>query len=349
MMVPLLSAFDFFGNAGVNWMDNWFPMCILATLLAVTIHATLIAFSKAFKMTELEHYAESEILQALATAFIAIFLVGLVGGATDFVGNIVGTGGSYVTCGNTQMPVIASGTATKDSFQTMLDIVQCRLHEKAVSIANAQAAISTGSAAKFNLLNLGVSFFGVTVFKGDWISSWFRDTETLRITNNLATVLLVGLNAQSFLVLYVKNTMLTMFIPLGILLRAFHFTRGAGALFISLGIGLYFLFPVFFVLLDPGFVKIDAAPNMGGAQVVSQGLCYPTLSAAVSLMTTNNQASPTVSLSFARLRDQLSQAYIGLMLHPLVALFLTLAFVRYMMTLLGGDPYTVMRMVTKVI
>ena len=105
MMVPLLSAFDFFGNAGVNWMDNWFPMCILATLLAVTIHATLIAFSKAFKMTELEHYAESEILQALATAFIAIFLVGLVGGATDFVGNIVGTGGSYVTCGNTQMPV----------------------------------------------------------------------------------------------------------------------------------------------------------------------------------------------------------------------------------------------------
>ncbi len=355
-VMPLLDAMDFFGS----WA-SWLPMCILATLIAVTIYALFIAFAKAFKMTELEHYAESEILQAIATALMAMCLIGgatIVTGAGSFVAGVLGSSSSYVTCGGTQMPVMAgningpsdtSDQVATQSFQDMLAIVQCRLQEKAMAIAKIQDAIVSGSALDFNLLNMQVSFFGITVFRGDWIGSMFQETESIRISNNLATVLLIGLDAQSFLVLYVKNTMLTMFIPLGILLRSFQFTRGAGALFISLGVGLFFLFPVFFVLLDPGFVKVDSPPVMGSPQVLAQQLCYPTLSAAVAMVSTNTAGAATQSLSFARISDQLSQAYIGLILQPLVALFLTLAFVRYMMTLLGGDPYTLMRMVTKVI
>jgi hypothetical protein len=351
--MPLLDVMDFYGS----WA-SWLPMCILATLIAVTIYALFIAFAKAFKMTELEHYAESEILQSVATALMAMCLIGgatIVSGAGSFVAGVLGSSSSYVTCGGTQMPVIAGTAASMTSnqsvasFQDMLSIVQCRLQEKATAIAEVQDAIVSGSATDFNLLNLQISFFGITVFMGSWLGSVFQETESIRIANNLATVLLIGLDAQSFLVLYVKNTMLTMFIPLGILLRSFQFTRGAGALFISLGIGLFFLFPVFFVLLDPGFVKVDAPPTVGNPEVLAQQLCYPTLSAAVSLVSTNSAASATESLTFTRISEQLSQAYIGLILQPLVALFLTLAFVRYMMTLLGGDPYMLMRMMTKVI
>jgi hypothetical protein len=47
--------------------------------------------------------------------------------------------------------------------------------------------------------------------------------------------------------------------------------------------------------------------------------------------------------------NDLSKSYVSLILHPLVSLFLTLVFVRYMMTILGGDTYELTKMVSKMI
>ncbi len=339
MILPILSLMNFYGT----W-STWLPMCILAVVIALIINAVLLMFSKGFKITELEHYAESEILQAVATGMIAVLLIGILVGTSQIATMFLGSG-SAPLCG-----IQISGQEEK-TFDNAIDIARCRIKEKSIAIAEVQDRVTTGSdvAAKFNLMNLGLSIFGITFFRGDWVGSMFQETETIRLTNNLATTLLVGMNGISFMLLYIKNTMLSMFIPLGIFLRSFHFTRGAGALFISLGVGLYFIFPVLFVMLDPGFVRIDIPPDMGSASLIAQTLCYPTMSAAVTMLNTNAGGASGTPLAAGRLRDQLSQAYIGLILHPLVALFLTLAFVRYMMVLLGGDTYALMRMVSKVI
>jgi len=339
-MIPLLAVMDFFGT----W-SHWLPMCLLAVMIAVIIHATLLMFAKGFKITELERYAESEIMQAISTALMAILLIGLVTGASDFARGIVGS--STVLCNGEARNIGASGNI----FSNALDVARCRIQEKAVSVAAVQDAVTTSinSRAQFNYLNMQWSIFGVTIFKGDWDPNAFRETEMIRITNNLATVLLVGMNGISFLMLYIKNTMLSIFIPIGILLRSFQFTRGAGALFIALGIGLYFIFPILFVLLDPGYAKIDAPPDMGGSQQATKNLCYPTMSTAATLVSTNAATSSGTSLVFGRIRDQLALAYVGLILHPAIAFFLTLAFVRYLMVILGGDTYAMMRMVAKVI
>ena len=346
MMMPILSVMNFFGE----WELLWLPMCILAVIIAVIIHSILIMFAKGFSIPELEKYAESEILQAVATAFMAIMLVSLVSGAAVFSGTILGEG-STVLCKGEAQNILKGGQDKSEIFKNTLDISRCRLQEKAIAIAEVQDRVTTGSdvAAKFNLINLGLSVFGITFFKGDWVGALFQETETIRITNNLATVLLVGLNSISYLFLYIKSTMLALFIPVGILLRSFHFTRGAGAFFIALGIGLYFIFPTFFILLDPGFVKIDVPPDIGGGQLISQNLCYPTMSAAVTMINTNTGIGSGAPIAAGRMRDQLSQAYVGLILHPMVAFFLTLTFIRYMMVVLGGDTYGLMRMVSKVI
>src|SRR5208283_5147328 len=204
------------------------------------------------------------------------------------------------------------------------------------------------AALEFNFLNMAASVFGVTFLKGDWVSSVYGDTETMRITNNLATVMLIGLNAQSALLEYMRVNLLNIFLPVGILLRSFYFTRGPGALLISLAIGMYFLFPVFYILLDPGFVP---APPETSTAPPAHPYCYATMSTSVSMVNTMQSAGvgTSSSLSFDEMREDLSKSYVSLMLQPLVALFLSLVFVRYMMSVLGGDAYELTKMVSKVI
>jgi hypothetical protein len=343
MMVPILAVKDYFIKNGVAWADNWLIMMGLALLIAVIIHTALLMFGRSLKIPELERYAQSEMLQAAATAVMAGSLVAMVGAAAQFSTGLVS---GEVLCGGEARNIVDD----KQTFNNALDVVRCRIQEKASAIAEIQDRLTTSAFTwlKFFTQTLSMAALGVTFFKGDWIPDLYEETETIRITNNLATVLLIGLNAISFLVLYVKNTMLSFFIPLGIVLRAFHFTRGAGALFIALGIGLYFIFPVIFVMLDPGFTKIDIPEEIGGT-IETDTLCYTSMSAATTIVQTNTQKSSGSTIAAGQLRDQLAQAYVGLILHPLVSLFLTLAFVRYMMVVLGGDSYALMRMVSKVI
>jgi hypothetical protein len=201
-------------------------MSILAVMIAIIIHSALIMFAKGFNIPELEKYAQSEILQAAATAMMAIFLVGMVTGISDFSVSLLGQE-STVLCKGKAEQILKTGENETMVFKNTLDIVRCRVQEKAIAIAEVQDRLTTGADVwgKFTALNLGLSLFGVTFFKGDWVGSLYQETEIIRITNNLATVLLVGMNAVSFLALYIKNTMLSLFIPVGILLRSFHFTR----------------------------------------------------------------------------------------------------------------------------
>lgn len=348
-MLVLLSIQSFLGDNGQNW-SLWLPLCVLAVLVTVMFHSLLLMFGRAFNLKEVESFATSEILQAAATAFIAIFLVVIVGGMLQLAaGYIHGT----LTCGGTVMPIGSNADITTEGNSVMDDAyraIECTLQQRAESVASIQQSILTsGTAAlEFNFLNMAASVFGVTFLKGDWVSSVYSDTETMRITNNLATVMLIGLNAQSALLEYMRVNLLNIFLPVGILLRSFYFTRGPGALLISLAIGMYFLFPVFYILLDPGFVP---APPETSTAPPAHPYCYATMSTSVSMVNTMQSAGvgTSSSLSFDEMREDLSKSYVSLMLQPLVALFLSLVFVRYMMSVLGGDAYELTKMVSKVI
>jgi hypothetical protein len=340
--MEILSIQSFFGSSGASWMANWLPLSIMAVFTAVIIHIIMLMFGRAFHIRELENFAVSEILQAAATAFMAIFLVTMVQSAMAIAGSIIG---GSVQCGSNAIEIASDNTTMDDAYAA----IRCRLQLRASEIAQIQGETLDSAAGDFAALNLAISLFGIPVFKGDWVGELYKKTETTRITNNLATVLLIGLNAQSALLEYLRLNMLHVFIPVGILLRSFYFTRGPGALFIAMGVGMYFIFPVFYVLLDPGFTPRPPSPP--GAPSAAAPFCYATMTNAVSVITTleNSGLGSTSGIGLASLRNEISKSYITLMLHPLVAFFLTMVFVRYMMTVLGGDTYELTKMITKVV
>jgi len=340
MMNLIMAAVDFYGD----WY-GYLPLTIGAVIIAITIHSILLMLGRAFTIRELENFAKSEMLQTAATAFMAIFLVMMVGSAMEVSNRFIA---GELDCGKKPIHI---GETDESTMDDAYQAIRCRLQERATAVAEIQEAIlnDVGLQLQFNVLNMQGSVFGITFIKGDWISSVYKETEKARITNNLATVLLIALNAQSSLLEYLRINMLNVFLPFGILLRSFYFTRGAGALFIALGIGMYFIFPIFFVLLDPGFTA--APPSTPTTTGSLETYCYPTMSNAVTMIESVEAAGlgTSSSLGMANIRNELSKSYISIILHPLIALFLTLIFMRYIMSIMGGDTYALTRMVSKVI
>lgn len=344
LLLAAYSFFDPFTRDGGDWGLIWLPLCLLAVLTSFLIHNVILMFGKSFNISSFEHYAKAEMMQSVATAVIAIFLVLMIGSAMELSQGIVS--GEF-QCGDENIRIGESGP--QSAMEETLDAIRCRLQLKASQIGDIQGKLYGGiMQSSFYTMSMMWGIFGIRVYQGDWSSSLYSFTETARITNNLATVMLIGLNAQSFLVLYIKYNMLTMFLPIGILLRSFHFTRGVGALFMATAIGLYFVFPIMFIMLDPGYVHIDLPEDNSVSQ---QNFCYPTMSSSISMVRALEASGfgATTLLGLDSLREALADSYVSLMLHPLVALFISLVFIRYFMTLLDGDTYELMKMVAKVI
>lgn len=352
MLDIVLSIHSFLANSGQEWADNYLPLSMLAVVVAVLVHTIMLMGARAFHVKELENYAMSEILQAAATAFMVVFFITMLVSAMQIAGNLIH--GELTCAGKTMTIANPSGgdlmTLVKQgAMNDAYEVIKCRLQQRATEVSNAQGQVVKDAVADYALLNLQASVFGVTIFKGDWLTSVYQKTENNRITNNLATVLLIGLNAQYALAEYLRINMLNIFLPVGLLLRSFYFTRSPGALLMALGIGMYFVFPVVYILLDPGFVATPIPEVQPAPQPTKY--CYATMSSAASLISTaqSQGLGSTASLDFTDLKSTLRKSYISLMLHPLVALFLTLVVVRYIMTVLGADTYELTKMVTKVI
>lgn len=343
----LLSVQSFWGDAGAAWMDNFLPLTLLAVMTAFIIYNAVLIFARAFAIKELERFAMAEMLQSAATAFIAIFLVAMVYSAMSFAETLIA---GEMRCGDENLHIVGRGD--QSALDSALDAIRCNIQNKASQVASIQSSVIWDSIPLFYCRDMALSVFGLTFWRGDWdigSANCFAGSERARITNNLATIMLIALNAQSYLLLYIKQNMLNVFLPVGVLLRSFKFTRGAGAFFISLAIGLYFVFPVLFVILDPGFIPVELPPV--SATMLASKYCYPTMSVALSVLSfaEQGQASGASILNIGGISDALASHYVALLLHPLISFFLTLVVVRYMMTILGGDTYALTRMVMKVV
>lgn len=335
----ILSVSSFYGD----WA-NWLPLSLLATMMAILIASSLVIFARIFSIRELEAYGNSEIMQALATGFMAIFLISLITGATAVARTFIA---GDIGCSEKSIHI---GTTDKSTMDEAFSAIRCRIQSRSKELAEIQSNIMTdsGIAARFNVVNLAFSLFGITVFKGDWVTSLYKETETIRIISNLTTVTLIALNAQSFFIEYLKNNMIHVFIPFGILLRSFYFTRSVGGLMIALGIGMYFLFPVFYILLDPGFVP--SKPPLP-SRVDAKPFCYATMSSTVTTLRSieSTGLGGTSQLTLDSLKEDLSKSYLSLILHPFIAFSLTMVFVRYLMSVLGADTYEMLKLASKVI
>lgn len=341
--------------------NEWLLISILAVMVATLLNAIILMFAHAFSAHEIERGAKAEIMQSAATAFMIIFIIFMLNSAQSFaIYQFFGSEDSTVDCGGEKIRLSQIQAEVNGGLNIgAMAVVKCRILEQATQVADLQKKVYEGLEGDvsgntpfnvFGALSIYSSLLAIPIFQGTYVEAWYSAAESYRLLNYLTTSFLLGLNALIVFINYVNANMLAFYLPVGLILRSFQPTRGIGAFFISLAIGMFFIYPVLFVITDPGFEKVSIdlqQPKAGKPQ-----LCYPTFSGASTISDPDSQGVQDVSENLASIKSGIyifQKVYTSVMLRPFIIFAITLIFVRYMMFLLGGEPYEIMRAVAKMV
>lgn len=326
-----------FGTWGTGGF--WFTNCILAILVTALIMGTLYAIAYALNFMGLKRYASSEFLQLAATALMVILLVGLVDGGQAF---FLKTAGGSIMC---------QGEQINDTINAQV----CRTQEKLNYFNNKFYEIkdSLNSASGGSMESryyFSISIFGIMIYQGSWDASLHRFVETGHAIEYKIVSLMLSLNSQLFALKYIQANMLAVFLPLGIILRVLHFTRGIGGFFIALAISLYFIYPGVLFMMDSSNVPTPPAPP--SPVMNREDLCnIPVFSGfslgSVAVPGQGSKSAAAISVSSSDLAAFISEVFVRLFYDNMVALAIALTAMRYGTTILGGESGVFLQMMAR--
>ncbi|VVB98407.1 Uncharacterised protein [uncultured archaeon] len=335
-------------GAGGQWETGWMPFVLLAGITIFFIYAVIYMVARSLKFESVEKAALSEILQAIFSILLAVAIIEILTLSFQFIVAYMGSGSS-ITCD------MYGKISIKDAGP--VEAIRCRISEKAAILSDLYEKMMIAARDPFNEFYTSWGILGIPVYyQGSYIfqtspSRLYYEVESYRFLNSIITTLLIGLNGYLAAIDYVKNNMLTMFLPIGLVLRSIPFTRGIGAFFIALAIGLYVIYPMLFFITDPTFLKSDA-PYMDITKDDPTWL-WPSFRGVVSISTLGPQThAATRAFNLTNIRDaaaDLSRLYYFFLIQPIVILSITLVIMRYMTYLFGGEGQELYRMAMKVL
>ncbi len=353
-VLPQLSHADFAGytteqgNYFQDRLNGWTGIAISAIFVCVLFNALLYMAGMGLESEHLKQYARSEFLQVTASSMMIFFAVALLynlsgSSAFDLIGNVLGTGRSTIDCAAVSGGKFGIWDANPPFGAGPIGAFKCKVQEKIDALDRAYNNVVASNRGVEKAASFCLSFFGVPVYCGDWDQTLHNEVESAHLVATKITSLLISLHAQYSLAEYVQKNMLTVFLPFGLLLRILPISRGVGGLFIAIAVGLFFVWPTFFVLTDPTFVKQDAQ-----AQDLQQGVCFTGFKGSTTILAAALfGGGRTDTLSTASGADLVFQITIATLFYPFVSLALTLMFIRATAPLLGGDLGELMKMVSR--
>lgn len=337
-----------------NWDGrNWKTYALIAVLICIGFNTVVYMLGGAFGIDSMKRWAKGEFLQVSASALIILFASVLLfdanNGVFAYIEDQVVPTGSTITCQGKTFGVFEPGGtfAGATAGGGPIEAFKCKLQENIYNLDSLYNGIYKSNEGIEKAASACYLLFGMNVYCGSWDIGVHQQVEQAHLLGEKIVPLQVALHGQYALATYIANNMLSVFLPLGIILRIFPITRGVGGLLIAIAIGFYFVFPLSFVMLDPSFVKVEGRPS---ATLQDPTMCYPGFKGSAVLINsvTAGQLVATFE-SYAAAGDLLSQLTVKIMFYPFVAFALALIFIRAAAPALGGDTGEIMRMVAKLV
>lgn len=323
----------YWDTEGTGW--DWLAICMMAILVSALFNGLIFIIGKAINAQGLERYAISEMLNTAATAVMVVVLIALLTQALDFVAGI-----GSVTCDG-------------ETIKAPIDADMCRTNEFLTKVGEKYDYVRDADHFPEIEYSLMVTLLGIPVYAGAWMNQdIYKEVETYHSIAFICINLMIGLSAKMFMLQYIKENMLTVFLPLGIILRTFHFTRGIGAFFMSVAIGFFFIYPTVCFIMDSSFAANSAEPPL--PEIISAGMCnipmFGSFSFGSAAMQTGNRAAAASAISLSNdLKAFVADTQAELLYSNFVAFAIALTFIRFATTILGGDITPFLGMVGKLV
>jgi len=335
-------------------LTHWDGVAMAAVMICFLLAALVYMFGKAIGSDPLVRYAKTELLQVAASSLIIFFIVELLftlstGSGFDFMVKVIGAD-SYIPCGAAPLGKFYIWSDNGEFGAGPIGAFKCKLQEKISGLEGAYGEVEKGNKWRERFTSTCFMLFSVPVYCGDWSMSMHKKVEEAHLLATKITSLLISLHAQYVLASYVEKNMLAVFLPLGILLRIFPLTRGAGGLFISMALGFFFIWPTFYLLTDPTFVHVDEpeTPSLDR----QPGMCFNGFKGTAIILSQaiGGDDGAAASEGFASVENAKLLVYqldVATQFYPFVSLVVTLAFMKFMTPLFGGDMGDFTRMVSR--
>lgn len=331
-----------FGTLQQRWTgaDNWQAIAMSAVLASFFMVAIGWMLASAFNHAGLRKWVRAEIYHVLANALLVIGLVVMV--------NFVLTSVTLVTAeiaiklGDIQY----AGTPVDNPFvlaELFLDEnIQC------LRTMYLNAFLADSFVEPVEQFSVGIA--GMDVVSA--ANALTPITSALYLMSHNSAFLLLANYFQRHLLVLIYQTMFTLFLPIGIILRTLPVTRGLGGFLIALAIGLYIVYPIAYSAL---FLTTRQMTAESGACVLSMNKVD---AAGIRI---NNPASfeyhraQTVRLlqpiqeMIGRFNNWYSFMVFRSFLFPLIGLTLVFTFVRATAGFFGADIAEVGRGLIKLI
>lgn len=329
---------------------SWYPAAMAAILVSIFAIALIYMAGEAFHAENLKRYARGELLQTVASALMIIFAVALLyevsgGGAFKLMGEALGGSGS-IGCAAAPQGRFLLWEDNAGFGSGPIGAFKCKTQERIDGAEACYQDIESKNRHQEAFLSFCLSFFGFPVFCNSWNFEAHQNVEENHLLATKLVSILIALHAEYALSDYVGSTMLSIFLPLGLVLRIFPFTRGVGGLLIAMAVSFYFVWPTFAVLSDPSLIRV--VPTESPSDILQKG-CFTGFKGAAVLMS-NAFASTVSGVGISQLANEsctesLFQITVSTMFYPFVAFVVALIAVRALTPLLGGDLGDIMRMV----
>jgi hypothetical protein len=329
-------------------VDAWFAFSMIAALCALFMAVFLHMFARAFSLQQLNMWVKSEYAQVAATFLIILSVLSMqtVGQsiAADVALAVAQSSGNFALTGS--IPPGAGGLKDVNLLakKYVLNVLDC---EK-----NIYALVYLMNYPIENAMSRSIDITGGEAVSGGFALSG-RVTLAHYIEHQLVYLGVFHL-VQYNVLLFAQYTMLPIFLPLGIVLRAFPITRGTGNLIAAFAIGFAFVYPITYVLI------VASAPHTAGlCKTVEIDLakaskdrvtpCFNNEGAVMENMYKVQKDTPVLAAIWNFFADTLSAIYMQARFYPLIALIITFTFIRQASSIMGADLSEIGRGLIKLI
>jgi len=307
-----------YGRVAEIW-NVWAPVAFAGVTVAFLVVAVAYMIAIGFDLPELKMWAKSEFYQALASAV-------LVGGFLALTWVMLDEGMAKILGQNVNPFKMA------DAYLSDLSVKLQNLYRWNYFKNFGVEGIST--------ISIYVNATGIDISPLAFLKPLI--IEPLHLANYYVIQFLIIIAMWQGILNFFKTSAFATFLPLGVILRIFPPTRGAGGLLIAIAIGFFIVFPTMFAFIMMMTEEENALGEELKGEKASVGVdlaafnaCEHDIESAAKVA--EEQTDPTILSKINTYYFFLPVIWLKILFYPLVVMAVTVTFIKVLSPLLGSD------------
>jgi hypothetical protein len=328
-------------------VSPWFVISAVAVLICMLAVAIIFMLGNLFNSDQMKRLGKAEFAQAVASLILIAMLFGTQMFEQTLIGMMEQQTGVFTAAVFSPQEFQARQAMKQTMTINPFDVSLAYLRKLGQCLENQyKMNYDRGNIYEF-LSNMQLQFSTevpiLGAVEGPYSPLFFGFSEKLSESEYMAdqlTWLGVFTYMQIAIMKFVETSMFTIFLPIGIILRAFPPTRGAGAVMIALAIGFYMVYPFTYTILVASAPKVIEGCNLNievGPSTQLQKACPIAPGAMPGAIEQAQSAAATLDISFPQVKSGASTIFYIVWINMLISIGAALMFTRTISPLLGAD------------